>query len=91
VKNRAYDETLRKDANVLANRELRVRLGKISKNEDAPAEVADQVNVDPEQIGKIVQDVIITTAASVGAIVVAKKILDIAGEVITAAAKAKLR
>lgn len=73
------------------HREFRLRMHKIPKGDNAPAEVADQVIIDPEQIGKIVQDVIITTAASVGAIVVAKKILDIMGEVITAAAKAKLR
>lgn len=76
---------------MLENREFRFRMHKIPKGDNAPAEIADQVNVDPEQIGKIVQEVIITTAASVGAIVVAKKILDIAGEVIVAAAKVKLR
>jgi hypothetical protein len=91
VKNTSYDETLRKDADVFEKRELRIRMVKNPKDASTPEEIKEQISIDPEQIGNIVQEVIIQTAISIGAIVIAKKILDIAGEVIVTAAKAKFR
>lgn len=72
-------------------RELRIRMVKNPKDASTPEEIKEQISIDPEQIGNIVQEVIIQTAISIGAIVIAKKILDIAGEVIVTATKAKFR
>jgi hypothetical protein len=69
------------------DRELRIRLARTHKNEGEAVPTEDTISVDPEQIGKIVQEIVIETVATVGKIIIIKKVLDIVGEVVVTTIK----
>lgn len=77
---------------MLKNYRLEAHLVRKPKsNGESPVEDAPAIQIDPEQIAKQVQETILYAAFSVGAIVIAKKVLDIVGDVTVAVINAKAK
>lgn len=75
---------------MFGNRALQVKMVKTPKTStDEVNETSGQIVLNPEQISKIARDLVLQTAVAVGSVVVARRVIDIIGNVIEIAAKAK--
>jgi hypothetical protein len=60
-------------------------------NGESPDATTPEIQIDPEQIAQHVQETIIYGAVAIGSIVLAKKVLDIVGDVTVAIIQAKAK
>jgi hypothetical protein len=78
----AYNETPTDwIAMFLKNREIRIKVAKTPRSEDASTPMDGRFNIDPEKIKEISQEIVKYTSIAVIAVIATAKILDTLGDI----------